>query len=89
MLFVQGGTFQSGNAYGAHQKHAAAIGDVVGVSINYRLNALGFVVGEGAKYSGNMGLHDQILALRWVQTNIHKFGGNPNDVTIYGVSAGR
>ncbi|KAH8823671.1 carboxylesterase family protein-like protein [Flagelloscypha sp. PMI_526] len=62
----------------------------VAVSINYRLGAFGFLGGTVAKEQGalNLGLLDQQFALRWVQKNIHKFGGDPSKVTIMGQSAG-
>ena len=58
------------------------------MSINYRLGAFGFLNGGGGKYQGNQGLKDQILALKWVQDHIEAFGGDPNQVTIFGESAG-
>ena len=62
--------------------------DVVMVSINYRIGMFGFLSLADAKLSGNMGLQDQHMALQWVQNNIHNFGGDPNQVTIWGESAG-
>jgi len=61
--------------------------EIVFVSINYRLGSLGFFSLEHQAF-GNQGLRDQTLALQWVQQNIHIFGGNPNEVTIFGESAG-
>lgn len=61
---------------------------VVVVTINYRLGALGFLgTGDGAS-QGNYGMKDMVEALRWVRQNIHLFGGNPNEVTVFGESAG-
>lgn len=62
--------------------------DVILVTINYRLGPFGFLSLDIPEYSGNMGLKDQLLAMKWVQKNIHHFGGNPNSVTLYGHSAG-
>eukprot|EP00095_Tigriopus_kingsejongensis_P012028 maker-scaffold593_size129216-snap-gene-0.28 protein:Tk12028 transcript:maker-scaffold593_size129216-snap-gene-0.28-mRNA-1 annotation:"acetylcholinesterase " len=62
--------------------------DVVFVSPNYRLGALGFFTLETEDAPGNIGLRDQIKALEWVQRNIRVFGGNPDDVTVMGESAG-
>ncbi|XP_063294534.1 para-nitrobenzyl esterase-like [Pelobates fuscus] len=69
-------------------------GQVVHVSFNYRLNAFGFMAlellreGSLSNTSGNYGFMDQVAALRWVQSNIQHFGGDPNKVTIYGQSSG-
>ena len=68
-------------------------GDVVVVTVNYRLGAFGFlhldeVFGEEFAGSGNAGILDQVAALEWVRDNIAAFGGNPDDVTIFGESAG-
>uniref|UniRef100_A0A1B6CDB8 Carboxylic ester hydrolase n=1 Tax=Clastoptera arizonana TaxID=38151 RepID=A0A1B6CDB8_9HEMI len=62
--------------------------DVVLVTINYRLGALGFLSLENSKLPGNAGLKDQVLALEWVQRNIVCFGGDPSKVTLMGISAG-
>ena len=67
--------------------------DIVVVSFNYRMGALGFLdlssfLGEDFESSGNLGFLDQIAALRWVKENIAAFGGDPDQVTIAGHSAG-
>lgn len=64
--------------------------DIVLVTIQYRLGVLGFLnfEDEDVGIYGNAGFKDQVLALKWVQKNIHAFGGNPNMVTIFGHSAG-
>ncbi|CAH1134589.1 unnamed protein product [Ceutorhynchus assimilis] len=62
--------------------------DIVYVNFNYRLGALGFLSTEDDVLPGNLGLRDQIKALQWIKENIHYFGGNPNSVTIHGLSAG-
>ena len=61
--------------------------DVVFVGINYRLGALGFFALENQAF-GNQGLRDQTMALLWVHQNIHHFGGDPAQVTIFGESSG-
>lgn len=63
---------------------------VVGVSLNYRLSAFGFLTGEEAVDAGatNIGFRDQRLALQWVQENIASFGGAADEVTIFGESSG-
>ena len=62
------------------------VGQIVLVTVNYRLGALSFLVTEWAQ--GNLGLRDQIMALEWVQSNIAFFGGDSGRVTIFGQSAG-
>lgn len=62
--------------------------DVVFVTVQYRLAAFGFMAVGRADVTGNQGLKDQTLAFRWVQANIHHFGGDRNRVTIGGHSAG-
>lgn len=89
MVFIHGGAFVEGSS-GAkvyQGQNLAAQGNVVIVSLNYRLGALGFLTGiEGL--DGNYGFLDQQQALRWVRDNIAKFGGDPNNVTLFGESAG-
>lgn len=66
-------------------------GGVIYVALNYRLGAFGFMSGPAFEEQGglpNAGLHDQKLALEWIQQNIHKFSGDKNRVTVFGESAG-
>ena len=59
------------------------------VTINYRLGPMGFMALEGRDdITGNQGLKDQLMALRWIKKNIANFGGDPNRITIAGESAG-
>jgi carboxylesterase type B len=60
---------------------------IIGVSINYRLQAFGFLHGTDVLKAGvtNLGFRDQRLALHWIQENISPFGGDPSKVTIWGV----
>ena len=91
MFFIHGGGFQDGSSlHGVmnYDSTALALYDVVVVTINYRLGVFGFLYGENEEAPGNVGLYDQLLALNWVKTNIHVFGGDPNDITIFGQSAG-
>lgn len=95
LVWVHGGAFTTGTgAIGWYDgSRLAARGDVVVVTFNYRLGALGFLHladlgGEGWAGSGNAGLLDQIAALRWVSRNIVAFGGDPDRVTVFGESAG-
>lgn len=95
MVWIHGGGFGVGaNCLPSYQGDMlASAGDVVVVSINYRLGALGFLrlcdATDGAiQATGNEGLHDQITALHWIKTHIHHFGGDPNNITLFGESAG-
>ncbi|XP_068084715.1 esterase FE4 [Anabrus simplex] len=89
MVWIHGGgfLFGSGNKDGQGPEFLLNEG-VVYVSINYRLGIFGFLSTEDEAAPGNAGLKDQVLALRWVQQNIAAFGGDPNQVTIFGQSAG-
>lgn len=62
--------------------------DVIVVTINYRLGALGFMSLNSKQYSGNMGLKDQLMALKWTYRNIHAFHGDKRRITLMGQSAG-
>lgn len=66
----------------------ASRGDIVVVTINYRLATLGFLALPGTSITGNYGLADQITALDWVRDNIAAFGGDKDQITIGGQSAG-
>ena len=88
MVWIHGGGYLHGSGelacYGPHR--LAAQGDVVVVSISYRLGALGFLAVDGGQ--ANCGTLDQLAALQWVQRNIHAFGGDAARVTVFGQSAG-
>ena len=87
MVWIHGGGFRAGNGNIAGEIFAAR--DTVAVSINYRLGPLGFFAHPASDESAaNLGLLDMISALQWVQTNIAAFGGDPDNITIFGVSAG-
>lgn len=95
MVWIHGGAFAVGSGsdslYDAQNIIAAR--PVVVVSINYRLGELGYLAhpalsAEGGGTSGNYGLLDQIEALRWVQRNVGRFGGDVDNVTVFGESAG-
>ncbi|MFC7265107.1 carboxylesterase/lipase family protein [Streptomyces lutosisoli] len=95
MVWLHGGAFLTGSGRDPvfDGSRLASLHDVVVVTVNYRLGALGFLyLGEllGDEYasSGNVGLLDQIAALRWVRDNIAAFGGDPGNVTLFGQSAG-
>jgi len=96
MVFIHGGGFTQGT--GTYEMYngarLAAIGDVVVVTINYRLAALGYMALPELKEedpdgsTGNYGILDQVRALEWVRDNIEGFSGDPDKVTIFGQSAG-
>ena len=90
MLWIHGGGFVSG--YGSDTTfdggNMASRGDVVVVSINYRLSTLGFLALDNTTLRGNYWLSDQIAALEWVQNHIEDFGGDKSRVTVFGQSAG-
>jgi para-nitrobenzyl esterase len=95
MVFIHGGALEEGSAEDSWYDGGvlAERGDVVVISLQYRLGAFGFLeLGEvgGARFadSGNLGLLDQVEALRWVQQNVGRFGGDPHNVTVFGESAG-
>ncbi|XP_063705334.1 esterase E4-like [Culicoides brevitarsis] len=88
-FWIHGGSFFIGSQDSSHSGFDYIVEkDVVVVSINYRLNTLGFLSVPELNITGNLGMKDQILALKWVQRNIASFGGNPRKVTIVGWSAG-
>jgi para-nitrobenzyl esterase len=90
LVWLHGGGYQTGSGphmAGDGSSFARTHGLVV-VTVNYRLGALGFLAVDGEDHTGALGLHDQIAALRWVRDNIAGFGGDPGQVTVYGVSAG-
>ncbi|KAL3848211.1 hypothetical protein ACJMK2_019084 [Sinanodonta woodiana] len=90
MIWIFGGGFYSGTStldiYDA--KYLAVENDVIVVSMQYRVGALGYLSLFHRDAPGNAGMFDQVMALDWVQSNIHYFGGNPHNVTLFGESAG-
>ncbi|CAG4935247.1 unnamed protein product [Parnassius apollo] len=89
MVWIHGGGFTSGS--GSDVTYAPNFlirQDVILVTLNYRLEILGFLCLETEDVPGNAGLKDQVAALRWVKKNISSFGGDPDNVTIFGESAG-
>ncbi|CAL1681890.1 unnamed protein product [Lasius platythorax] len=89
MVWIHGGAYLvgSGNDTSKRPDYLMAK-DVILVSINYRLGALGFLNIGHEMASGNQGLKDQAAALKWIKENIETFGGDPNNITIFGNSAG-
>ncbi|KAJ5208777.1 hypothetical protein N7449_003156 [Penicillium cf. viridicatum] len=90
MLWIHGGAFTSGTGSDPtfDGGNLASRGDVVVVTINYRLGTLGFLALDDGETNGNYGLADQTTALEWIRQNIQNFGGDPDRVTIFGQSAG-
>ncbi len=95
MVWLHGGGFSAGSAsvedvYDG--ENLSRKGDIVVVSVNHRLNSLGFLdlsaYGEKFKNSGNAGMLDIVAALRWIRENIENFGGDPDNVTLFGQSGG-
>jgi len=89
MVWLHGGAFQTGTAAGPAYDgtHLARRGRVVVVTLNYRVGALGFLA-TGVRDAANLGLQDQVAALRFVREGIVAFGGDPDNVTVFGESAG-
>ena len=93
LIYIHGGGFTGGCG---HEKHFDGpvwpTKGVIGVTLNYRLGPMGFVclpqLQEEAGFTGNYGLYDQMTAIRWVKDNIASFGGDPENMTIMGQSAG-
>lgn len=91
MVWIHGGAFLSGSAEEYKMAHLARKAGAVVVSINYRLGAFGFFRAPEAaaqNQPSNLGLEDQQAALRWVQSQIGRFGGDASKVTLFGQSAG-
>ncbi|KAJ0180161.1 hypothetical protein K1T71_004752 [Dendrolimus kikuchii] len=89
MVYIHGGSFMSGSGdsdtYGPEYLF---LHNVILVTLNYRLEALGFLCLDTPEVPGNAGIKDQVLALRWIKRNIAKFGGDPDNITIFGESSG-
>ncbi len=94
MVWLHGGGFSTGSANQEQYngKDLSESGDVVVVSVNHRLGAAGFLdlsaYDDKYQYSGNVGLTDIVKALEWIQNNIEDFGGDPDNVTLFGQSGG-
>jgi para-nitrobenzyl esterase len=95
MVFIHGGGYSAGSSrdFSGQGEGFVLGGPVIYVSFNYRLGALGYL--DFSRYStahrsfdSNLGLRDQVAALRWVRDNIGQFGGDPGNVTVFGESAG-
>ena len=90
LIWIYGGAFISGSADVDYYDGGvlSAYGDIVVVTFNYRLGIFGFLNANHESSPGNMGLHDQSMAIKWVKHNIQAFGGDPEKITLAGESAG-
>ncbi|KAL7728244.1 hypothetical protein ACLKA6_007350 [Drosophila palustris] len=91
MIWIYSGGFQIGDASrDTHSPDYFMLKDVVLITFNYRMGVLGFLSlsDPGLNVPGNAGLKDQVLALRWIHENISNFNGDPNNITLMGMSAG-
>ncbi|WP_373291591.1 carboxylesterase/lipase family protein [Nocardia camponoti] len=92
MVWLHGGAYCLGTAAQSiyDGRKLAESGDVVVVTVNYRIGVLGFLdlSSFGSDFTPNLGLHDQLAALAWVRDNIASFGGDPGNVTLFGESSG-
>ncbi|KAM6188389.1 neuroligin-2 [Sarcoramphus papa] len=88
MLFLHGGSYMEGTGNMFDGSVLAAYGNVIVVTMNYRLGVLGFLSTGDQAAKGNYGLLDQIQALRWLNENVGHFGGDPQRITIFGSGAG-
>jgi bile salt-stimulated lipase len=89
MVWIHGGSFNAGSGDTWWLGPNLLVNEgVIVVTFNYRLGILGFLNSGDGEIQGNFGLKDQVMALRWVKENIAAFGGDPNEVTIFGESAG-
>lgn len=90
IVVLHGGAFYMGTTYlqQLNGNQLSSIGDVVVVSINSRVGALGYLTVPNTEINGNQGLWDQALAFKWIKENIDKFGGNPEEMTILGEGTG-
>ncbi|QLE75831.1 carboxylesterase family protein [Streptomyces rectiverticillatus] len=88
MVWLHGGGFTYGTGSTYHAERLAVRGGAVVVTVNYRLGTLGFFGHPELKDAPPFGLADQQAALRWVRANAARFGGDPGNVTLFGVSAG-
>lgn len=88
MFYIHGGGFVTGSSNIYVGDVLSASGDVIIVTINYRLSILGFLSSEDGQIKGNYGLWDQHMAIQWVHDNIRGFQGDPDNVAIFGQAAG-
>ncbi|KAK3101083.1 hypothetical protein FSP39_000817 [Pinctada imbricata] len=88
MVFIHGGGWIAGQGTLYDGSILASTGDVIVVTINYRLGFFGFMSTLNDQYPGNYGLFDALEAIKWTKKHIQSFGGDPNEITLFGESAG-
>ncbi|XP_076074380.1 fatty acyl-CoA hydrolase precursor, medium chain-like [Mytilus galloprovincialis] len=88
MIWIHGGSYISGTGMLYNGAYMASVGDVIIVTVNYRLGVFGFLSTGNENAVGNYGLWDQKMAIEWVKDNIEAFGGDTSNITIFGESAG-
>lgn len=95
LVFFHGGGYNNGSSIESAAydgKNLSEYGDAVVVTVNHRLNALGFLdlsaYGDEYENTGNLGIADLVASLQWIKDNIETFGGDPDNVTIFGQSGG-
>lgn len=88
MIWFHGGNYKNGQGTSFNGALLTSIGNVIVVTVNYRLGLFGFLCTGDKVAPGNLGIGDQILAIKWVRNNIKEYGGNPNSITLFGHSSG-
>ncbi|MDB5438727.1 MAG: Carboxylesterase, type [Caulobacteraceae bacterium] len=88
MVWLHDGGLSAGSGSTYDPNRLVTQGDVVVVTVDFRLNIFGFLAIDGLPASGDFGLQDQQAALRWIRANIAKFGGDPANITLFGQSGG-
>ncbi|KAK3103249.1 hypothetical protein FSP39_017824 [Pinctada imbricata] len=88
MVWIHGGAYIHGQGSRYDGSRLATIGNVVVVTVNYRLGLFGFLSTDDTFFPGNYGLWDQLEALKWIKEHIRSFGGDPDKITLFGESAG-
>lgn len=90
MVYIHGGAFMIGSSNIRLYDGAtlAERGDVIVATINYRVGTLGFFSGFINEAAGNMGIYDQLMAIRWIKENAKHFGGDPENIVLFGQSSG-
>ncbi|KAL6893418.1 Alpha/Beta hydrolase protein [Trichoderma evansii] len=87
-IWLFGGSNEAGGISNAMYTGCYAAENAIQVNINYRIGPLGFLVAEEAGIPGNVGIQDQLLALKWIKAHIESFGGDPDKMVLFGQSAG-